>query len=170
MKILIVLGVIVFIVVLTKYYSVILKRMVSVAAPVVVPLWKKFYAGFVKLDEQIAGTDRKATGTAYNKSDRYVDVKNPYKHVSIVIVAMLMSVLTLYINKWYGLLLLVFWFICLVFDIVMLPFRKKLAETKAGKLLKSCLIQLAIAIVLVAFFNTQVRDIIKAVMNCIKVK
>ncbi|MBQ8281670.1 MAG: hypothetical protein IJZ25_04640 [Lachnospiraceae bacterium] len=156
---------IILVVVLTKYYTVLLKRMTSVYEPVVVPFVKRFYAGFVELDEKIAGTDRKPTGTAYNKSDRYVDVKDPYKRVSFVIVAMLLSVLTLYINKSYGIFLLIFWLVWLVFDVVCFPIRKKIENSKLKIVLNSSIIQIVITIIIFVLFEQEIRKLLMDLIN-----
>lgn len=156
---------IILVVVLTKYYTVLLKRMASVYEPVVVPFFKKFYAGFVELDEKIAGTDRKPTGTAYNKSDRYVDVKDPYKRVSFVIVAMLLSVLTLYINKSYGIFLLVFWMVWLVSDVICFPMRKKIENTRFKTVLNSSIIQIVITIIIFVLFEQEIRNLLMDLIN-----
>lgn len=156
---------VILVIILTKYYTVLLKRIASVYEPVVVPFVKRFYAGFVELDEKIAGTDRKPTGTAYNKSDRYVDVKDPYKRVSFVIVAMLLSVLTLYINKSYGIFLLIFWVVWLVADVVCFPMRKKIENTKLKTVLNSSIIQIVITIIIFVLFEQEIQKFLMDLIN-----
>ncbi|MGN0165197.1 MAG: hypothetical protein ACI39R_03360 [Lachnospiraceae bacterium] len=167
MRFVILLVVVFLIFLLARYFTIIVKRMAAVYGPVVVPRFKKLYQSFLNVDEKIAGTDRKPTGTAYNKSDRYVDVKNPYKRVSVVAIAMLLSVLSLYINKPIGIFLITFWCLNLIKDIIFLPFRKMLGEGKAEKIFNSSLIQIALALVLTMFFENELRTLIYNAMHLI---
>lgn len=168
MKLGILFAIILLLVLFTKYYSVLIRRAVSVFSPVLLPVLRKIYGKIVRLDEKVAGTERKAKARPHGNPDRYVVVENPYRRVSVTLAAMLASVLTLYINKAVGIFLIVFLAVSLCCDILFLPFRKKAEKTRLEKLYYSCVFQLAAALLLTILFRTEIQNLIVELLGDLK--
>lgn len=155
MPLLIFLAVIGIIIALTAYYSVIVKRCIRIYSPVLVPRLKKLYESIIKWDESVAGTKRKVSNKAIKNPERYVEVENPYKKVSVRLVGMVLSVLTLYINKTIGRFLLVMLAVCLLSEIVLFILRKK-KDSKLYKTLQSLIPQFILALLIYSLFGSRI--------------
>jgi hypothetical protein len=149
-------AVIAVIAILAYYYSILVKRMLEVFKPLISPFFKKIYAIFLKKDKEIAGTERTAKPYHYN-NERYMDPNDPnnpymYKRVSAKIGGMLLAVLTVFVNKWYGRVLINFYFISLVFEIVFFILRcfGKSCTGRVKLIFDSCIVQIMIGIIIYA--------------------
>lgn len=168
MKFGLLLVIILLLVLLTKYYSVLIHRAVQVLSPILLPVIKKLNAKLLNFDEKIAGTKRKAKAAPRGNPDRYVEVENPYKRVSVTLAAMVASVLTLYINQTIGIFLISFFTVSLCCDIIFLPFRRKAEKTKAGRIFSSCILQLAAALVITVLFRKEIQNLIVDLLSRLK--
>ncbi len=126
-------GVVAAIIILTCYYSILANRIIYMLKPVILPPLKKLYEGFLKKDEEISGTERIAKSAHYG-DERYMDPNDPhnpymYKKVSVKIVGMLLAVLSIFINTWYGRIIINFYFISLVFELVFFVIRNQDKES-----------------------------------------
>lgn len=139
-------SVIAVIVLLTLYYSLIVNRSVSVLSPVLVPSVKAAYAKFLKWDEKVSGTKRRAPTKHEKDPDRYAEM--PAQRVSTKIVGMVLAILTLYINKKFGVFLVLNLIVFLCFE----PVVFLTAKRENSRVRKAILSGIPQIIVSVSFF------------------
>lgn len=122
----------------SAYYSLILKRGASLYGPVIVTGMRRMYKKFLDTDEKISGTTRKImTEKEKQKLDeeyRYksANLSNPdtYKTVSTRMVGMLIAVFAINFKSFYGKILIAFFVMELVFEVVDLIVSKFSREKK----------------------------------------
>ncbi len=110
----------------SAYYSLILKRGVTFFGPVIITGFRRMYKKFLNADEKISGTTRKImTEKEKQKLDeeyRYksADLSNPdtYKTVSTRMAGMIIAVFAINFKSVYGKILIAFFVVEMVFDII----------------------------------------------------
>ncbi len=124
--IILILGVFAVIFFASSYYSLILKRGISLYGPVLVTGFRRMYKKFLDADEKISGTSRKImTDKEKQKLDeeyryRSADLSNPdtYKTVSTRMAGLLIAVFAVNFKSFYGRLLIAFFVLELIFEMI----------------------------------------------------
>lgn len=122
----------------SAYYSLILKRGVTFFGPVIITGFRRMYKKFLNADEKISGTTRKImTEKEKQKLDeeyRYksADLSNPdtYKTVSTRMAGMIIAVFAINFKSVYGKILIAFFVVEMVFDIIDFFISKHSGEKK----------------------------------------